>query len=139
MASAVTGDIDINDCPHLLEKAVVNRQSSVFTTALPYAVGFLALGVGAGYVAVTSFTTGGIALPIAAAVASLIGASSFFATTVTAIYAKDSDEFHRNLIPVLKVTGVAVITEVVSIVARSVIAALVDRALYGPNNGYNRR
>lgn len=116
--------ITIND-------ALVDNQPSVFSAALPYVVGSLATAAGGTFAAVTTMTSGSLALPVAAAIVALIGAYGFFTTAVIGIYSRNGAEFNSRILPALQVTAIAVITEAIAMTARIVLERLVERAIFG--------
>lgn len=117
-----------------------NTQTSVFGAALPYAVGSLAVGGGGTWLAVANITavTSAASVPVmpavlatAGTIAALIGFYCFFATVVTGIYSRNSKEFYQNIGPALKLSAVAVMTEVMATVARMMLEKLIDRMVFG--------
>jgi len=115
--SAITDNFDSN--------------TTVLAAAFPYAVGSLAL-VGTGtYVAVTTLSSGGMAIPAAAAVVALMGAYGFFTTAMVGIYSKNSVEFHKAIKPALQVASFAVLTEVIALTARVVLERVITKLVFG--------
>lgn len=131
---AVASDVNLIDLERADNNVAQRDNRSVFSTALPYGVGSLLVGGVSTYVAIVTYTAGSPILAAIASVAALIGTYSFFVTAYNAIYSNNSTEFEAKIVPALKVTAFAVVTEVISLVAKVIIEKIIRDLVFGANS-----
>ena len=107
----------------------VQANESTFWTAVPYAAGSLAVGVGGALLALTAAVT---AVKVTGIVLGFLGTYAFFATVVCGFrYAGDPEGFQNNIDQFLLVSaGVAVaeiIHQVVTVALQRMIYSLLGR------------
>ncbi len=101
-----------------------NQNPSTFWTAMPYAVGALAVGAGGATLALLGAAT---AVKTAGIVLGFLGAYAFFATVACGVkYSDDPEEFQRHIDQYLLVSAGWALAEVI----HQVVATALQRMIY---------
>lgn len=114
-----------------LECTMCDQNDSVFFSALPYGAVSLGAACGGTYVALTAYATGATVAAVAGVALAIFGSTAFVATTITAIYSKNSCQFKKSIGPAIKSALAITVADMIASVAKVVLIKLIEDFLYG--------